>query len=102
MQRTHIETSTLCVWAAGGEVLSYYHQQGITVVKATLLFDCLPPDAQPPGVAIHFRTSVTALCHSISLCLSRSVFVRLSLRLLCCAKYLRPVDLWTKQRQQEL
>lgn len=81
MQRTRIETCTLCVWAAGGEVLSYYHQQGITVVKATLLFDCLPPDALPPGVAFHFRTSVTVLCHSISLHLSRSFFVCLSVSL---------------------
>lgn len=58
----------VCVWAADGEVLSYY-QQGITVVKATLLFDCLPPDARPPGVALHFRTCATVLCHSISLSL---------------------------------
>lgn len=45
----------VCVGAAEAEVLGYY-QQGITVVKATLLFDCLPPDARPPGVALHFRT----------------------------------------------
>lgn len=77
MQYRH--TCIICEWAAGGEVLSYYHQQGITVVKATLLFDCLPPDARPPGVAFHFRTSVTQYSlHSVSLYLSRSFFVCLS------------------------
>lgn len=83
MQRAHTQTRTLCVWAAAGEVLSYYHQQGITVVKATLLFDCLPPDARPPGVAFHFRTSVILAFLSISRALSLSV--SLSVCLLLCA-----------------
>lgn len=56
----------VCVWAADGEVLGYY-QQGITVVKATLLFDCLPPDARPPGVALHFQTYATVFCGGVFL-----------------------------------
>lgn len=62
---------SVCVWAADGEVLNYY-QQGIAVVMATLLFDCLPPDARPPGVALHFRISATAFC--VFLCLSSASF----------------------------
>lgn len=60
-----------CVFGAMSEVLRYYHQQGITVVKATLLFDCLPPDARPPAAA---PTSGLLLQHSSSL---SSVFILL-------------------------
>ena len=74
------------MWAADGEVLSYY-QQGITVVKATLLFDCLPPDARPPGAALHFRPRVTAFTalYTLYICF-------LSLCLLMCSR-------WTERSQ---
>lgn len=63
----------VCEGAADAEVLSYY-QQGITVVKATLLFDCLPPDARPPGVALHFRTYATVFCGGVLLHICSSSF----------------------------